>query len=135
MIKKSLRLVLINLSIFYFLLLTVPGIHLRNGSHSFFILVASLIVIHGLVKPLINTFLRPLNLLTFGFLGLFIDVGLLFFFSHVHKLLLFQDWTFPGLTLEGFPPLPGKNFSSLETLLVSALILGLMRLVLFFIFL
>lgn len=56
-------------------------------------------IMNYLIKPLLNFFLAPLRLLTFGLIGLVINIGLVWFTANILFPNNFKISTFPALLL------------------------------------
>lgn len=66
----------------------LPGVTFM-GPRKFFLLIGLILgIINYFVKPVINFFLFPLRLLTFGLIGLVINIGIVWFTTSV----LFVDY-------------------------------------------
>lgn len=66
----------------------LPGVTFI-GPRKFFLLIGLILgILNYFVKPVINFFLFPLRLLTFGLIGLVINIGLVWFTSRI----LFPDY-------------------------------------------
>ncbi len=75
-----------------------------------------------LLKPLISLILLPVNILTLGLLGWFVNVIVLYLWSALVPQVSLQPWTFPGLTWGGFV-VPPANLSYTWTLIIVSLVI------------
>ena len=79
----------------------LPGVTFMGPRKLFLLIGLILGVINYFVKPVINFFLFPIRLLTFGLIGLLINIGIVWFVSSV----CFPDY----LKISGAPALLGAT--------------------------
>ncbi len=133
MLKKIIGSFLINFSALYIAAQFVSALHLPTGLKELAILILAFTAIHLFIKPLLNIFLKALNFLTLGIIGLIVDAIILYLLSTHFPDLRISDWQFLGTSVFGLN-VPSHNFSSIETTLISAFIINLIRTVLLTIF-
>lgn len=73
-------------------------------------------------KPLIALILLPVNILTLGLLGWFVNVIVLYLWSALVPQVTLRPWTFPGVTWGGFV-VPPANVSYTWTLIIVSLVI------------
>ena len=75
----------------------ISGLVIRNGWSAF--LYASLIlsVLFVIVKPLVNLFLLPINLLTLNLAAWILNILVIFVWDILLANVTISSWTFPGL--------------------------------------
>ena len=79
----------------------LPGVTFI-GPRKFFLLIGLVLgVINYFIKPVVNFFLFPIRLLTFGLIGLVINIGIVWFTASI----LFPDY----LKISGLPALLGAT--------------------------
>lgn len=74
-----------------------------------------------ILKPLIALILLPVNILTLGLLGWFVNVIVLYLWSALVPQVTLRPWTFPGVTWGGFV-VPPANVSYTWTLIIVSLV-------------
>lgn len=74
-----------------------------------------------ILKPLIALILLPVNILTLGLLGWFVNVIVLYLWSALIPQVTLRPWTFPGVTWGGFV-VPPANLSYTWTLIIVSLV-------------
>lgn len=70
-------------------------------------------------KPILKILLLPINIITFGLAGLFINVLVLFLLTFLLPEVVITSFTFPGVSLAGFV-IPSIHFSYAASLIVSS---------------
>jgi len=75
--------------------------------------ILSLLMI--IVKPMLKILFIPINFLTFGLAGLFINVVLFYLLTLILPEVTIREYTMPGFTWQGFmvPSIPFTQLSSL----------------------
>lgn len=126
MVKLILRAILINGVALFLTAQYIQGFHLSNGLSSLLIVTLIFSAIHLLIKPIIKMALGVINFLTFGFLSLAIDVGILYVLAVFLPQISFSAWLFPGLEYAGFI-IPSYHLSQIGSMIASALVINLIR--------
>lgn len=126
MIKAVTRNYLINVFALWVTAQYVTGLHLSEGIKSLLIVGAGFTVLHLLLKPLLKLILGPINFLTLGLIGLFIDGGILYLLTLYFPQISVTGWFFPGLITDYFV-LPAWDFNTITGTIVVALIINVIR--------
>ena len=131
MIKKIVRLYLINIFSLWVVSSYIEGFRLAEGVKSLLMVGAGFTFLHILVGPIVKTILGPINFLTLGIINLIVDGGLLYLLTIYFPQVSITPWTFPGFDFQGLIiPVIYLNFWA--GTLVSAAIINLVRGVLSF---
>ncbi|KKU25700.1 MAG: hypothetical protein UX37_C0015G0004 [Microgenomates group bacterium GW2011_GWA2_46_16] len=85
----------------------------------------TLAIMMMLLKPLIALILLPVNILTLGLLGWFVNVIVLYLWSALVPQVTLGPWTFPGLSWGGFV-VPPVNLSYTWSLIIISLVITAM---------
>jgi len=133
MIKRPIGSFLINLFSLYTASQLISGLILRNQDHSLFIVAGIFTVIHLTLRPLLDLAFRSLNVLTLGIVGLVIDSLLLFVLTVYFPQIQITSWRFPGLEFSDLTIAP-RTFGRIETTVIIALLINLLRVTLSAIF-
>jgi uncharacterized membrane protein YvlD (DUF360 family) len=99
-----------------------PGFTVSGGLTSVFIagLVLSLLML--IAKPILKVLFLPINFITFGIAGLFINVVIIYLLTLLMPEIIIRSYNFPGFSWAGFV-IPSVNLSYIWSLLiVSALV-------------
>lgn len=131
MIKKLIRLYLINVFALWVVSSYIDGFHLSEGFKSLFVVGAGFTALHLIIKPIITMILGPINLLTLGLIGLIVDGALLYLLTIYFPQISITSWTFSGYNLQGII-LPVTYFNFWASTIVSAAIINVVRGVLSF---
>lgn len=75
-----------------------------------------------ILKPLIALILLPVNILTLGLLGWFVNVIVLYIWSALVPQVTLVPWTFPGFSWGGFV-VPSVSVSYTWTLIIVSLVI------------
>ena len=126
MIKGLIRALLINSVGLFLASQLISGFHLSYGIHSIFIVAVAFTAIHIFVKPLLNLFLGPINLLTLGLVSLAIDTAILYSLSVFLPQISFSNWQFIGVSSSGIV-IPPYNFNPIGSTIISAILINLVR--------
>jgi putative membrane protein len=80
----------------------LSGVEFHGSIKTFLLAGVALGLLNFFIKPILNLFLFPLRLLTFGLIGLVINIGIVFFVAYI---------LFPGnFKISGFLPLLFTTF-------------------------
>lgn len=123
--KTLLRVYVIHLLGIWLLTYIFTGSFLISGGLVSF-LIASLILtlLNLLLKPILKLLFFPVNVLTLGLFSLIINALVFYVFIRLSSSVSITEWTFPGISLNGFSISPVKlNF--MGSLFVESLSLSL----------
>lgn len=101
MIKKLIRLYLINVVALWAVSKFIDGFHLVDGIRSVLLVGVGFTFLHLLIGPIIKTILGPINFLTLGLIGLIVDAGLLYVLTIYFPQVSITPWMFLGGTFGG----------------------------------
>lgn len=126
MIKKLIGSFLINIFSLYACAQIIQGFHLPDKFQSMVLVVGAFTLIHLFLKPILNIFLKTLNFLTLGLIGLVLDAIILYALTVYFPQLSISPWNFPGLNL-GSIIIAERSLNMIETTLASAFFINLLR--------
>lgn len=126
MIKKLVRLYLINIFALWVVSSLVGGFHLFEGLKSLLMVGAGFSFLHLLVGPIVKMILGPINFLTLGLIGLVVDSGLLYLLTVYFPQVSVTPWDFAGINISGITIQP-ISFNFWLSLVVSAAVINLVR--------
>jgi len=97
----------------------IPGISYQNDMQV--LLQAALVfaLIQVLISPIINLLALPLNLITFGFTSVLINIGLFYSISYIVPAFTFSSFYFPGY-VSGSLVVPALSVPVLGTITAGA---------------
>lgn len=131
MIKKLVRLYLINIFSLWVVSSYVEGFHLAEGIKSLLVVGTGFTFLHILVGPIVKTILGPINFLTLGLINLIVDGGLLYLLTIYFPQISILPWVFPGFTFQGLV-IPELYLDFWASTVTSAAIINVVRSVLSF---
>jgi len=102
LVKKYLRLFLINCAAIWLLAKILPGVSLSGGYQGLVAAAIALTVVNFAIKPLVNLLLLPINLITLGAFRWLINVLTLYLVTLVVPQLKIAAFLFPGYSHQGF---------------------------------
>lgn len=126
MIKKVLAMYFINSFSLFATANVVTGLVVSGGLPSLALVAIGFTLLHLAVRPLLATVFGPLNFLTFGLVGLFIDAVLLHLLTIYFPQVRIIGWTFPGFSLDGIT-ISAFNLDRYMTTAAAALVINLVR--------
>ena len=117
----------------YIAQMVVPTIDIGVSVKNYALVVGAIFLIVQIINPIFSLVLLPINHLTFGLVMFALNVAL--FFSLIRFLPGFTvgAFDFPGTTVDGVI-LPAVSFNQTSTIVLVALILGLVQKILHIIF-
>lgn len=131
--KHYLRTVLISAIAFYAAYSLVPTISLGSDPKNILIAVGGILFTSLAIHPIFSLVLLPINILTFGFLSLFLNIALIFSFTKFLPGFAIAAYNFPGANIQGFV-IPAANMNQIETIIVVAAIITVIQKILHIIF-
>lgn len=129
-IKKLLRHFIINWISLYITTTLIQGFIIDGDIQTMLLLALGFTVFYLIIKPIVNIILKPVNFLTFGFVGLIFDMIILYFLPNYFPNLIINSWQFTGFNLSDFLVIPARELGVLETVVVSSIALSILRTVL-----
>lgn len=102
----------------------IPGVTIYGGfkTYVFAGLVLSLLLL--IIKPILNIFSLPLNMITLGLFSFFTNSIILYLLTVLVTEIKITKFTFEGFTYAGFV-VPAMTFNSLWAFVVTAAILSI----------
>lgn len=99
-----------------------PGFTVLGGLPMIFTagLVLSLLML--IVKPILKILFIPINFITFGIAGLFINVVVIYLLTLLMPEVIIRSYNFPGLSWAGFV-IPSVNLSYLWSLIIVSVLI------------
>lgn len=111
----------------------IPTVRLGTDPKNIAIIVGAIFITSLIIKPIFSLILLPVTFLTFGFLSLGLNIGLIFGLTKFLPGFSIGAYNFPGTNLEGFV-IPTANLNQIEAIVVVALIITIIQKVLHIIF-
>lgn len=102
MIKKYLKLLLINSASIWLVSRAIAGITLQGGIEALLTAGLALTLVNLAVKPLINLLLLPINLITLGAFRWLVNVLVLWLVTLIVPQFKIVAFMFPGFAWQGF---------------------------------
>ncbi|MBI4999177.1 phage holin family protein [Candidatus Gottesmanbacteria bacterium] len=124
MMKRLARIFLFS---FFALWLTpnlIGGFKIADGLETYVIGGAVLAFIYLFIKPILQLFFLPINLLSLGFLSWLVNVALLYLLTIIVPQVQIFAWQFPGISYQGFV-VPPYFLSQIATFILVSFILSL----------
>lgn len=121
--KGLLRNTIINAVSLAFIAEFLPGVTILGGIKTFVISGFILSLLLLVVKPILNLFSLPLNMVTLGLFSFFTNSILLYILTVLVTEVSISAFSFNGFTFAGFV-VPVMNFSTLWAFVVTAAILS-----------
>jgi len=102
MIKKYLRLFLINFLCLWLVVRVLPGVEAEGGYQTLVMAALALMAVNLLIKPIIKLLLLPINLITLGAFRWLVNVLALYLVTMAVSELKIHAFFFPGFSSQGF---------------------------------
>lgn len=102
MIKKYLKLLLINSASIWLVSRIIAGLTLQGGIQVLFTAGLVLTLVNLLIRPLINLLLLPINLITLGAFRWLVNVLVLWVVTLIVPQFKIEAFLFPGFNWQGF---------------------------------
>ncbi len=101
----------------------IPGVTIHGGfkTYVFAGLVLSLLLL--IIKPILNIFSLPLNMVTLGLFSFFTNSIILYLLTIVVTDINITKFTYPGFTYAGFV-VPTMNFNTIFAFIITAAVLS-----------
>ena len=131
--KHYLRSLIIAAIALYVALNAIPTLSLGSDPKNIAVVIAGVFLTTVLVHPIFSIILLPINILTFGLMSLFLNIGLIFAFTRFLPGFSVSAYIFPGANIQGFV-IPSADLGMVEAMLVIALIITVVQKVLHIIF-
>ncbi len=129
MIKSILRAFLINGVALYLTSQLISGFYLSSSWPGIAVITVAFTLAHLLIGPILKLLLGSLNFITFGLVGLAIDVLLLYVLGTYLAQISFSSWTFPGFASSRLI-IPAYEFNWIGSTIASAVVINTVRSVL-----
>lgn len=121
--KNFLRSVVFHVFALWLTTSVIPALSISGNLWGMLSAGFTLAVMMMLLKPVISLIVLPVNILTLGFLGWFVNVIVLYIWTVLVPQVSVRPWAFPGLTWGGFV-VPTANVSYTWTLIVVSLVIS-----------
>lgn len=115
--KYLVRVFLFNVFALWFVREIYGGLVIDGGVQSIFIAALVLSVLMLIVKPILKILFIPINFITFGLGNWLINTVILLLLALLIPAVIIQEYTFPGLSWQGFM-IPSIKFSYLWSLII-----------------
>lgn len=126
MIKSLVRAYLINVFALWVTSQVFGGFHLSDGWRSLLIVGLGFTLLHLIIRPILSLVLGPVNFLTLGLVGLFLDAGILYFLTLNFPQVSTTPWLFTGFS-SAYLVLPPYQFTNITSTVLSSLIINIIR--------
>ena len=126
MIKKLVRLYIINVFALWLVSNVVVGFHLAQGVRSLLIVGLGFTGLHLIIGPIIKTILGPINFLSLGLIGWVVDAGLLYILTIYFPQVVITPWTFPGIDY-GSLTIQAIDFNFWASTFVASAVINIVR--------
>jgi len=123
--KKILKVYIIELLSLYFLTQIVSGLQFEGGIKTFLLTALALTLATYSVKPIINLFILPLNLITFGLFRWLSSAIILFLITQVITNFKIEKFFFPGFK-NVWVDIPQLNVSGIGAIILYSLALSIL---------
>lgn len=120
--KKLLRSVVFHVFALWLTSAMIPALSISGNLWGMLSAGFTLAIMMILLKPLISLILLPVNILTLGLLGWFVNVIVLYLWTALVPQVTLQSWSFPGLSWGGFV-VPTASVSYTWTLIIVSLVI------------
>lgn len=94
-----------------------PGLSIYGGVQNVLIAGLALSLLMLITKPILKILFIPINFLTFGIAGLFIDVVVMYILTLIMPEVVVREATFPGFSWGGFM-IPSIHFTYFWSLII-----------------
>lgn len=109
----------------YLASLIIPGVHLSGDLlHTLGLVSLVLMLLHTFIKPILDLFLLPLNILTLGLLKKAIDIVLIYATTIIIPQFAIESFYFNGLTVGPYD-LPAMQVNKILAIIVVAVFVGI----------
>lgn len=122
--KTLIRSFLINFGALWLVSQLFGGIFLSSGYETLVMAALALGLFNLLVKPLLNIFFLPLNLLTMGTFRWLVNVATLYLVTVVVPGFAIKSFTFSGFAYNGYT-FPAFSFAGITALILTSFVLSL----------
>jgi len=123
--KKILKVYIIELLSLYFLTQILSGLQFEGGIKTFLLTALALTLATYSVKPIINLFILPLNLITFGLFRWLSSAIILFLITQVITNFKIEKFFFPGFK-NVWVDIPQLNVSGIGAIILYSLALSIL---------
>ena len=130
--KHYLRTLIIAGIAFYIAFSLIPTVTIGQDPKNLPVMIAGIFLTSMIIHPIFSLVLLPINILTFGFLSLFLNIALIFSLTKFLPGFAVAAYNFPGANLQGFI-LPAADMNQLEATIAFALIITVVQKLLHFI--
>ena len=118
--RHIIKSILITIATVYIAFTLVPTIDFGTDPINILVFIGGLWIISQVVSPIFSVVLLPVNLLTFGFLSLVLNVAFVFALMNFVPGFVVKAYNFPGANIEGIV-LPSYYFTQILTVILLAL--------------
>jgi len=123
--KKILKVYIIELLSLYFLTQVVSGLQFEGGIKTFLLTALALTLATYLVKPIVNLFILPLNLITFGLFRWLSSAIILFLITQIVTSFKIEKFFFPGFK-NFWVDIPQFNVGGIGAIVLYSLVLSIL---------
>lgn len=123
--KYLIRVFLFNMFSLWFVSELFPALVITGGVPMVLVASFALTILMLVVKPILKILFIPINFLTFGVAGLFINVVLFYLLTLILPEVQIASYTFPGLLWQGFV-VPSVSFTYIASLFIISLAVTLL---------
>jgi putative membrane protein len=102
----------------------IPGVTIRGGLKTFVISGFILSLLLLIIKPILNIFSIPLNMITLGLFSFFTNAIILYLLTVLVTEIKITEFTFNGFTYAGFVA-PVVHFNTFFAFIITAALLSL----------
>ncbi|MFH1896321.1 MAG: phage holin family protein [bacterium] len=127
--KKIMRYFLFNLAALYFIEKYVGGVSYSGDYRVLAMAAGALTVALVVIRPIVKVVTLPINIVTLGLFGSFINAGLLYGVTFVVPKFTINPFSFEGLGYKGMA-IPGFSVGVIGAVVVVAFVLSLVTTVL-----
>lgn len=131
--RHYLKSLIITIATFYFVYSYIPAIEIGQDPTNLPLVIGGFWVLSQIVNPIFSLILLPINLLTFGFFSLALNIAFAFALLKLLPDFSISAYHFPGLNIEGII-LPPIAFSQTATVILIATTMTILQKVLHIIF-
>lgn len=125
--------ILITIASIYITYLVVPTISLGTDPKNILLFAGGLWIISQIINPIFSLVLLPVNIITFGFVSLLLNVAFVFALLNFLPGFSVSAYNFPGANVQGVI-LPPMAFNQITTIILVAAIITLFQKILHIIF-
>jgi putative membrane protein len=121
--RTLLRNILIYTLIVYILVKIIPGFILIGGLTYYLLSGVCLSILMTFIKPILNVFGAPINILSFGLFSIFSTAILLFVLTHIISEIRIEPFSYPRLNYLGIL-LPQISFNDFFAYIYTSFVLS-----------